>query len=161
LQKKMAGYGKFPRPRAIDIPADGLNNAGSFIADFSKANDSLSFKSRDMLFRYAKLGSLHQVSETLCIGLPYITPEYQMHELATTYDFDQSTITQFGCMMRERSRANLMSPEKASQRYRVPVSGYLLQNSNPARLGQGARDSSKLMICQLFESSAKSGPCNQ
>jgi len=44
----------------------------------------------------------------------------------------------------------LVSPEKASQRYRVPVSGYLPQNSNPSRLGQGARDSSKLMICQLL-----------
>src|SRR5262250_2619156 len=54
-------------------------------------------------------------------------------------------------MMRERSWANLVSPEKASQRYRVPVSGYLPQNSNPSRLGEGTRDSSKLMICQLFD----------
>jgi len=74
-----------------------------------------------------------------------------MHKLAMAYDFNQSTIVQFICMMRERRRANLVSPEKASQRYRVPVSGYLPQNSNPSRLGEGARDSSKLMICQLFD----------
>jgi hypothetical protein len=73
-----------------------------------------------------------------------------MHKLAMAYDFNQSTIGQFACMMRERSRANLVSPEKASQRYRVPVSGYLPQNSNPSRLCERARDSSKLMICQLF-----------
>src|SRR6516225_6353754 len=73
-----------------------------------------------------------------------------MHKPAMTYDFDQSTIVQFACMMRERSRANLMSPEKASQRYRVPVSGYLPQNSNPSRLGEGTRDSSKLLICQFL-----------
>ena len=42
-----------------------------------------------------------------------------MHKPAMTYDFDQSTIVQFVCMMRECSRANLVSPEKASQRYRV------------------------------------------
>jgi hypothetical protein len=30
------------------------------------------------------------------------------------------------------------------------VSGYLPQNSNPSRLCERARDSSKLMICQLF-----------
>src|SRR5215470_19460433 len=53
-------------------------------------------------------------------------------------------------MMRERSWANLTSPEKASQRYRLPVSGYLPQNSNPSRLGEGTRDSSKLLICQLL-----------
>src|SRR5215467_15979191 len=53
-------------------------------------------------------------------------------------------------MMRERSWANLVSPEKASQRYRVPVSGYLPQNSNPSRLGEGARDFSKLLIRQLL-----------
>jgi hypothetical protein len=74
-----------------------------------------------------------------------------MHKLAMAYDFNQSTIVQFLCMMRERSRANLVSPEKASQRHRVPVTGYLPQNSNPSRLGEGARDSSKLMICQLFD----------
>jgi hypothetical protein len=73
-----------------------------------------------------------------------------MHKLAMTYDFDQSTIVQLVCMMRECSRANLVSPEKASQRYRVSVSGYLPQNSNSSRLGEGARDSSKLMICQLL-----------
>src|SRR5215467_3420449 len=61
-------------------------------------------------------------------------------------------------MMRERSWANLMSPEKASQRYRVPVSGYLPQNSNPSRLGKGARDSSKLLICQLLIILAKTRP---
>jgi len=72
-----------------------------------------------------------------------------MHKPAMTYDFDQSTIVQFACMMRECSRANLVSPEKASQRYRVPVSGYLPQNSNPSRLAEGTRDSSKLLICQL------------
>jgi len=53
-------------------------------------------------------------------------------------------------MMRERSWANLVSPEKASQLYRVPVSGYLSQNSNPSRLGEGARDSSKLLICHFL-----------
>src|SRR5215467_8626978 len=53
-------------------------------------------------------------------------------------------------MMRERSRANFVSPEKTSQRYRVPVSGYLPQNSNPSRFGEGAHDSSKLLICQLL-----------
>src|SRR5262249_42897621 len=73
-----------------------------------------------------------------------------MHKLAMTYDFDQSTIFQFVCMMRECSGANFVSPEKASQRYRVPVRGYLPQNSNPSRLGKGARDSSKLLICQLL-----------
>jgi len=104
-----------------------------------------------MLFRNAKLGSVYQVRETLYVGLPHIRSEYQMHKLAMTYDFDQSTIGQFVCMMRERSRANLVPPEKASQRHRVPVSSYLPQNSNPSRLGQGARDSSKLMICQLFD----------
>jgi hypothetical protein len=118
---------------------------------FSKPNDSSSFESRDMLFRNAKLGSVYQVRETLYVGLPHIRPEYQMHKLAMTYDFDQSTILQFVCMMRERGRANWVSPEKASQRHRVSVSGYLPQNSNPSRLGQGARDSSKLMICQLFD----------
>ena len=104
-----------------------------------------------MLFRNAKLGPVYQVRETLYVGPPHIRPEYQMHKLAMTYDFNQSTIVQFVCMMRERSRANLVSPEKASQRYRVPVSGYVPQNSNPSRLGQRARDSSKLMICQLFD----------
>ena len=69
-----------------------------------------------------------------------------MHKFAMTYDFDQSTIVQFVCTMRERSRANFVSPQKASQRYRVPVSGYLPQNSTPARLGGGARDSGKLLI---------------
>jgi hypothetical protein len=73
-----------------------------------------------------------------------------MHKLAMAYDFNQSTIVQFVCVMRERSRANLVSPEKASQRYRVPVIGYLPQNSNPSRLCESARDPSKLMICQLF-----------
>src|SRR5215469_9330273 len=53
-------------------------------------------------------------------------------------------------MMRERSRANFVSPEKTSQRYRVPVSSYLPQNSNPSRLGEGARDFSKLLIRQLL-----------
>jgi len=53
-----------------------------------------------------------------------------MHKFAMTYDFDQSTIVQFVCTMRERSRANFVSPQKASQRYRVPVSGYLPQDSN-------------------------------
>src|SRR5262245_42792031 len=55
-------------------------------------------------------------------------------------------------MMRERSRANFVSPEKTNQQYRVPVSGYLPhpQNSNPSRLGEGARDFSKLLIRQLL-----------
>src|SRR5215469_16267795 len=53
-------------------------------------------------------------------------------------------------MMRERSRANFVSPEKTSQRHRVPVSAYLPQNSNPSRLGEGTRDFSKLLICQLL-----------
>src|SRR5262249_23014338 len=110
---------------------------------FSTAKDSSSFESRDMLFRNAKLGSVYQLRETLYVGLPHIRPEYQMHNPAMTYDFDQSTTVQFVCMMRECSRGNLMSPEKASQRYRVPVRCYLPQNSNPSRLGQGARDSSK------------------
>src|SRR5215831_20339533 len=48
-----------------------------------------------------------QVRETLYVGLPHIRPEYQMHKLALPYDFDQSTIVQFVCMMRECSRANL------------------------------------------------------
>jgi len=117
---------------------------------FSKTNDPSSFESRDMLFRNAKLGYVYQVRETLYVGLPHIRPEHQMHKPAMTYDFDQSTIVQFVCMMRERSWANLVSPEKASQRYRVPVSGYLPQNSNPSRLGEGARDFSKLLIRQLL-----------
>src|SRR6516162_2351277 len=84
-----------------------------------------------------------------------------MHKPAVTYDFDQSTIVQFVCMMRECSRANLVSSAKASQRHRVPVSGYLTQNSNPSRLGEGARDSSKLMICQLFDYPLpKTRPCD-
>src|SRR5262249_23672383 len=73
-----------------------------------------------------------------------------MHKPAMTYDFDESTTVQFVCMMRECSRGNLVSPEKASQRYRVPVTRSLPQNSNPARLGEGARDSRKLLICQLL-----------
>ena len=48
------------------------------------------------------------------------------------------------CMMRECSRANLVPPEKASERYGVLMSGYLPQNSNPSRLGKSARDSSKI-----------------
>ena len=59
---------------------------------FSKAKDSSSLESRDMLFRNAKLGSAYQVRKTLYVGLPHIRPEYQMNKLALTYDFDQSTI---------------------------------------------------------------------
>jgi len=88
-----------------------------------------------MLCRNAKLGSVYQVSETLYVGLPHIRPEHQMHKSAMTYDFDQTTIVQFVCMVRECSRGNLVSPEKPSQRNRVPVSCYLPQNSNPSRLG--------------------------
>src|SRR6516162_7297156 len=33
-RKSRQGADSFPQPRAIDIPADGLNNAGCFIADF-------------------------------------------------------------------------------------------------------------------------------
>src|SRR5215470_6791594 len=33
-RKSRQGADSFPQPRAIDIPADGLNNAGRFIADF-------------------------------------------------------------------------------------------------------------------------------
>src|SRR5215467_15833377 len=103
-----------------------------------------------MFFRNANLRSVYQVRETLYVGLPHIRPEYQVHKFAMTYDFDQSTVVQFVCMMRECSRGNLVSPEKASQRYRVPMSGYLPQNLNPSRLGEGARDSRKLMICQML-----------
>src|SRR5215469_2114847 len=116
---------------------------------FSKANDSSSFESCGMFFRNANLGSVYQVRETLYVGLPHIRPD-QVHKFAMTYDFDQSTVVQFVCMMRECSRGNLVFPEKASQRYRVPVSGYLPQHSNSSRLGEGARDSSKLMICQML-----------
>src|SRR5215469_8187402 len=113
----------------------------------SKASDFSSFDSHDMLKRNTKLRSVYQLRESLYVGLPHARPEYQMHKPAMTYDFDQSTTVQFVCMMRECSRGNLVSPEKASQRYRVPVSGYFPQNSNPSRLGEGARDSSKLLIC--------------
>lgn len=114
-----------------------------------------------MLFRNAKLGAVYQVRETLNVGLPHITPEYQMHKPAMTYDFDQSTIVQFLCMMRERSGGNLVSPEKASRRHRGPVSSYLLQNSNPSRLGEGAHDFCKLKVCQLLDYPfAETSPCD-
>src|SRR5262245_48339054 len=78
---------------------------------FLKPNDSSPFESRDLLIPNAKLGSVYQVRETLYVGLPHVRPERQMHKPAMTYDFDQSTIGQFVYMMRERSWANLVSPE--------------------------------------------------
>src|SRR5262244_3160822 len=142
----------------VEEPQEAQSCEIGLFSRFSKASDFSSFESRDMLFRNAKLGSIYQVRKSLYVGLPHISPEYQMHKPAMTYDFDQSTVVQFVCMMRECSRGNLVFPEKASQRYRVPVSGYLPQNSNSSRLGEGARDSSKLMISDVDYPLPKQGP---
>src|SRR5215467_8432767 len=56
----------------VEVPQEVQSYEIGLSSRFSKANDSSSFESRDMLFRNAKLGSLYQVRETLYVGLPHI-----------------------------------------------------------------------------------------
>src|SRR5215470_14416847 len=89
--------------RLVEEPQGAQSCEIGLSSRISKVTDSSSLESRGMLCRNAKLGSVYQVSETLYVGLPHIRPEHQMHKSAMTYDFDQTTIVQFVCMVRECS----------------------------------------------------------